>query len=134
MDKLVDYTKYTLALAVGLFLYIPANFIPIDVVWKFWVLMGVLCALVISIAAGLLLYSRATKLLVENPDVKQDARGWIKLWGNLHLWLLLAAFLATTPYYFAIKIWSPSSTIECKIAVPAADGKEFDMTFPCTVK
>ena len=131
MDKLVDYTKYTLALAVGIFLYIPANFIPNAVPWQFWVIQAVLAALVGSIVAGILLYSRATKLLVGDKDVKEDAKGWIKLWGRLHLGLLLVAFLSTTPYYFWFKIWKPSAGVECQLVFPNASGATGEVKFPC---
>jgi len=131
MDKLVDYTKYTLALAVGLLLYIPANFIPADATWKFIVLLVILGLLVISILAGIALYSRATKLLVADKDATTDEKGWTRLWGNIHLWLLIGCFAATTPFFFYIKIWSPVPTLECKLSVKDDAGNPIEISIPC---
>jgi len=131
MEKLIDYTKYTLALAVGLLLYIPANFIPAPEGHAFKFLAFVLVILVISIVTGIALYTRATTILVKNDAATQDEKGWTRFWGNCHLWSLILAFLCIAPYYGYHKVWLPSSKVECALEVPMQDGQKLKLTYSC---
>ncbi|WFE92648.1 hypothetical protein K1718_27365 (plasmid) [Roseibium porphyridii] len=134
MEKLIDYTKYTLALSIGLLLYIPANFLPVRTGWHFYVLLVVLGLLIISILAGIALYTRATRVLIDDKRAISDPKGYTTWWGTIHLWLLLVCFAATAPFYFYIKVLSPQPVIECKFTFIDPAGKEVKVSMPCKSK
>lgn len=130
MDKLVDYTKYTLALAAGLLLYIPANFIPAHSEWERWPLIATVLMLVVSSVAGILLYTRATKLLLQPNPPASD--GHIAFWGMLHQLLLVIAFVVAGYFFFVYKVWNPVPETSCTVSMTTSAGKPAELTFPCS--
>lgn len=94
---MVDYFKYTVAMALGLVVYLPANFLPASSQIETIALMVSVALLGFSIATGLLFYTRATTIIVNKEDPEGDK--WLGRWGNLHLWPLLIVLIATL-YFF----------------------------------
>ena len=133
MQKLIDYTKYTIALGVGLLLYIPANFIPAPNNEARLFLAVLMIVLAVSVVCGILLYTRVTKILIENSAATEDEKVYTRLWGRSHLWTLLVAFVCIAPYFGYHKVWTPSAKSECSAELTLATGNVVPVTFPCNL-
>lgn len=129
---MVDYFKYTVAMALGLVVYLPANFLPASSQIETIALMGSVALLGLSIATGLLFYTRATTIIVN--DEKPAGDKWLGLWGSLHLWPLLIVLIATLYFFGRYMVWEKTekTTGECTVSLPSAEGGEpVILTFPC---
>src|SRR5689334_8808016 len=120
MEKLIDYTKYTTAMAVALILYIPANLLPTDKCWHHWILGATTLAAGLSALAGILVYTRASKLILANKQT--DDKGEMTLRGDLHMWLLVVGYLVPSLDFFADKVVAAEAETECSATFPSAVG------------
>lgn len=132
MEKLVDYVKYTVALAIGLLVYIPTNFLPTENSIAHWLLGLTVAALGVSALAGILMYTRATKLIIE--DQTKDPKFWLGLWGNLHLWLLIGCYFIGACFFVSEKVIAPKPMAECRTEIQQPDGTKTTITFACKGK
>lgn len=130
MDKLIDYTKYTIAMAVGLLLYIPANFLPTESLFHHWILGMITSAAGISALAGILFYTRATRVALDNQTT--DPKGWMKMWGNAHMWLLVVSYALGGAYFLAEKVVAPEPESECSVTLPQAAAAPLTIKFRCS--
>lgn len=129
MDKLLDYVKYTIALAIGLLVYLPANFLPTESSAHHWIIGLTVGGLGLSALAGILMYTRATKLILEGKSA--DDKNWMRIWGNTHF-LLLAICYCFGAYYFVVqKIIAPTPSAECQAELVQPDGSKAIITFAC---
>jgi len=132
MDKLIDYVKYTVALAIGLLVYLPANFLPTDSPIHHWIIGLTVAALGISALAGILMYTRATKILLDGDT--SDGKGWLALWGNTHFIVLIICYCIGAYYFVSHKVIAPKSPVECVAELPQADGSNVSIRFACVGK
>ena len=140
MDKLIDYIKYTTALAVGLLVYVPANFLPAGTWWERLTLIAVVGALALSALVGILFYARATTILVNTAPTPPGGTppayapdGWLKLWGYLHLGLLATCFAVAGIFFAGYKVIGVVDTpsAECSAELTDSNGQPVTLTFPC---
>ena len=129
MDNLIDFAKYTTALAVGLLLYIPANFLPHPNQFVFWTLFVTVLGLGASALFGILLYLRATTILTKSQEPNGD--DWLKLWGCLHLCTLFLGFGIGAGFFIYCKVWAPSPAQSCTMTVSESGTTKSVLTFPC---
>ncbi|WP_267554348.1 hypothetical protein [Rhizobium rhizogenes] len=130
MDKLIDYTKYTTAMAVALLLYIPTNLLPTESRLHHWILGLTTLAAGLSALAGILFYTRTTKVLLENQTA--DPKGYMTLWGNIHMWLLIVAYVVGAAYFFANKVIAPEPESECSASIPGTGTPPVMLKFKCS--
>lgn len=130
MDKLIDYTKYTTAMAVALLLYIPANLLPTESRFHHVILGLTTLAAGVSALAGILFYTRTTKVLLESATT--DPKGYMKLWGTLHMWLLVVSYIVGGLYFFADKVIAPEPEAECSASIPGTGTPPVMLKFKCT--
>lgn len=131
MDKMVDYFKYTVAMALGLAVYLPANFLPASSDLETGILIVSVGLLGISIATGLLFYTRATTIIVNKETPAGD--WWLGLWGSVHLWSLLVVLVVTLYFFGRYMVWEKTEDPgeDCTVSLPAAEGDPIVLSFPC---
>jgi len=135
MEAQVEYFKYTTALAVGLLLYLPTNFIPAATLYEFAALAFTWLVTLSSVLTGVLFYTRATTLAVTDKKLVGDAV--IQRWAGLHLVTLVICFIGAAGFFVAHKIVVPQffaspDPIACTASFTDAAGKPASLTYPCT--
>jgi len=130
MEQIVDYTKYTLALAAALLVYLPANFIPAPSPVEHWALIIAVLLLVVSAIAGILLFARATTIVVKGLPATADPLIAKCAW--IHQGFLVLAFLIAGYFFFVYKVWAPVAPAQCAATLSTPAGNPVQLTFPCS--
>lgn len=85
---LIDFNKYTLALAAAGFVYALEKFVPMETQAGRYLLLGLLAVLFISILSGVALFAAATAALHADSGRRQRIRNSIPWFGVAHTILL----------------------------------------------
>jgi predicted tellurium resistance membrane protein TerC len=102
-DALIDFNKYTLAVAAGGFVYAIEKFSPAKTEATRWSLLGVLFVLLVALMFGVAVYGAATKALHGKTNNQQI----ISTFGVVHLVFLGLGLLALGAM-LVISIFAPA--------------------------
>ena len=91
-QALIDFNKYTLAVAGGAFIYTIEKFVPMESAVGRWLILALLFLFLISIVAGVLLFAAATSALhatvrkqeQDSPPLAPEPDRTSKFLGILH--------------------------------------------------
>ncbi len=92
--SLVEFNKYTVALAAAGFAYTLEKFVPMPTAEGRWFVVLILCTFLLSLLFGILIFATATTALSADEGVKKTAEERMPWYGIPHLVLLGAAMLA----------------------------------------
>jgi hypothetical protein len=97
LSALIEFNKYTLAIAAAAFVYALQTFIPAESVAMRWLVLGLLLILLTSLGCGALLFAACTRALHEGPTASDAAvqstaqlASTIERLGKAHAGLLFA--------------------------------------------
>ena len=90
---LVDFNKYTLALAAGGFVYALEKFVPMETPGGRYLLLGLLSILLLSVLLGVAIFAAATAALHADDIRKQRIEAYIRWFGVTHSILLCVGML-----------------------------------------
>lgn len=130
MDKIIDYAKYTTALAVALLLYIPANLLPTESIVHHCILGLTSLMAALSALFGILFYTRVTRVILDKKE--SDDKAWSRTWGTLHMALLVVAYIIGGIYFFADKVIMATPEKECSAAIPGTGTSQIVIKFKCS--
>ena len=134
-SKVLDYFTYTLALGVGLLLYVPDKFLPAGPV-GFWLVVLAFALTAISILTGLLIFGALNRMLSGKSTTPGLPAAVDKL-GWLHLGTLAVAFLIALAFYVQ-RTFLPAAPAkaDCTLSFPlpgTSPPQILTLTHPCTV-
>jgi len=92
--SLIEFNKYTVALAAVGFAYTLEKFVPMPTAEERWFVVLILCTFLLSLIFGILIFATATTALSADEDAKTDAEKRMPWFGIPHLVLLGVAMLA----------------------------------------
>ena len=115
---LIDFNKYTLAIAAGGFVYTLEKFIPSEPGLVFHAVVAMLALFLFSSIAGVVLFSTATKSLHSTGKQQSQEtiirRSGIAHAGSLIVALLILGFLVFKEVVFAESPTSSPTTGQCE--------------------
>ena len=127
MASILDFAKWTLALAIALIFWLEATFLPAERGPVFWIVLATMAVAAASALVGVGLYERATKVLAQ--DAKATFDDDVRRLGVAHSALLLAAMVGAAGL-FAHRVLQPPAGVErCAIT---ANG--VTLAFDCTAE
>jgi hypothetical protein len=89
----IEFTKYTLALAAACFVYTLETFVPAEYLLQRWLILALLAVFFVSSLAGTLVMAVSTKALHGAAGPKPRAEGYIETFGVAHSALLVVGML-----------------------------------------
>ncbi len=93
-ESLIEFNKYTVALAAAGFVYTLEKFVPMPTPEGRWFVLLVLSMFLMSLIFGILVFSTATTALSADEVKKKVAEERIPRYGIPHAVLLIVAMLA----------------------------------------
>ena len=120
MDKILDFAKWTLTLAIALIYYLQGTFLPPQHGPHFAFVVMLMAAAAVSVALGVLAYARATKVLAGNAKATFD--DLVRTFGFWHSALLLAALAGTAGLFVWQLLYPAGAPGRCEIELSAATG------------
>lgn len=91
--SLIDFVKYTLALAAGGFVYALEKFVPAETLQGRILLLVLLAVLLFSAILGIAVFAAATRALHAGDDSTATYEDHIRKFGTWHSILLVAGML-----------------------------------------
>lgn len=129
MERLADYTKWTMAYAVAVLLYVPAEFLPAEG-WVGWVAPTATLLAGVSAVFGALLMTHIVAILARN----ETTGPWVATWGRLHLWPLVVAFVLVGVLFLIDKVIRPTAAEACEIVLPTEGGRSVTLSLACEIE
>ena len=118
IDSLVDFNKYTLAVAAACFVYALEKLPPMETQLGLFALLATLAALAVSSICGILLFFVATSaahhLSVQQSQIPERHRNWIKLLGTSHSLLLVLGVTALAGMLYPKVMMSNERSVDCE--------------------
>lgn len=105
MASILDFTKWTLALAVAQIFWLQSTFLPTGDRQVFVLVLAVMAIAALSAILGVALYARATKVLAENPDATFD--DLVRVLGRAHAVLLVLALVGSAGLFIG-RLFQPA--------------------------
>ncbi len=115
---IIDFNKYTLALAAGGFAYVLKSYGKPEQVWIYWFVMVILILFLFSVICGILVASTATSRLNRIKEEQSNHDKLIRMFGITHIISMIVGmlFLGTmvfTDLKFPTKESRPNKSICC---------------------
>lgn len=92
-EALIDFNKYTLALAAAGFVYALEKLVPVETEAERWALLGLLAVLLLSVVLGIVLFAAATAGRHGSDDRKRQIANYIPCLGVIHSILLVVGMV-----------------------------------------
>lgn len=105
-EGLIDFNKYTLAVAAGSFVYVLEKFVPMQSLAGRMFVLVLLCIFLFSALLGVAVFAAATAALHADAARKQRIEARINQMGVAHAALLFVGLLGLAPILFD-RVMSP---------------------------
>jgi hypothetical protein len=105
-EGLIDFNKYTLAVAAGSFVYVLEKFVPMQTLPGRLFVLILLCVFLFSALLGVAVFAAATAALHADAARKQRIEAQINRMGIAHAALLCVGLLGLTPILYD-RVMSP---------------------------
>jgi peptidoglycan/LPS O-acetylase OafA/YrhL len=81
---LIDFNKYTLALAAASFVYTLEKFVPMSTASARYLVLGVLIMFLASALLGILVFAASTRAMHGDKAEQKGLATWIRRFGTAH--------------------------------------------------
>jgi len=120
VDKILDFAKWTLTLAIAVVFYLQSTFLPPQHGPLFAFVVVLMLVAAISVLLGVAVYMRATKVLAGNAKAGFD--DLVRMLGFWHSLFLLVALTGTAGLFVWQLVDRPAAPARCEMELPPAAG------------
>ncbi len=120
-EGLIEFNKYTLALAAGAFLYTLEKFVPSGSILGRYLVFGVLIIFLASTIVGIAIFAVSTAALHRDALAQAQLQKWIQPLGITHACLLCLGLvvLGGMTYSRVMSEPAPPAAFKCPCSIAA---------------